>query len=199
VISAPQILIAFRAVCAPAIFVLACFRFPGVLLAAIVGVAFVTDVLDGMLARRFGTVTPSLRLADTIVDTVFYVAAAIALKVAVPTAYSGLWFPLVVLIVVHVSRTTFELTKFGRVAPYHMWSSKALGVLIVAALISVFVSGTPNALVAVALWAGIINELEGFAASALLREWRADVPSVVHAYKWRVGVNSTTPQLPIPN
>ena len=183
-ISQPQILIAFRAACAPAIFVLACFEFPGVVLAAVLVAAFLSDVFDGVLARRKGTATPGLRLADTIVDTIFYVAAAIALKVAVPGAYRGLWLPLVLLIVLHVSRSTFELTKYGRIASYHMWSSRFLGVLLAAAFGYAFATGRPTLLVACAMWVAIVNEIEGFAASAILPAWRTDVPSLVHAFRY---------------
>jgi CDP-diacylglycerol--glycerol-3-phosphate 3-phosphatidyltransferase len=183
VISAPQILIAFRATCAPVLFVLACYRFPGIVLAAVVVAAFLSDVFDGMIARATGAATPALRYADTIVDTVFYIAAAVALRIAVPGAYRGLWLPLVTLIVVHVSRSTFELTKYGRVASYHMWSSKVLGAVLVAALVTAFVSGRPTVLLGVGLWLGVFNELEGFIASLFLTEWRCDVPTVFHALR----------------
>lgn len=180
-ISAPQLLIAFRAACAPAIFVLACYRFSGAMLAAVVAAACLSDIFDGMIARRHGTATPALRYADTIVDTIFFVAAAIALGIAVPRAYQGHWLPLVTLIVIHVSRSTFELTKYGRIAPYHMWSSKVLGLLLAVALATAFATGRPTALLGVALWFGVVNELEGFLASLLLRQWRCDVPSIFHA------------------
>lgn len=180
-ISAPQLLIAFRAACAPAIFVLACYRFPGFVLGAIVVLACLSDIFDGMVARRTGTATPALRYADTIVDTIFFVAAAASLGIAVPRAYQGHWLPLVTLIVVHVSRSTFELTKYGRIAPYHMWSSKLLGLLLVAALVTAFATGRPTPLLGIALWFGVINELEGFLASLVLRQWRCDVPTIFHA------------------
>lgn len=180
-LSAPQLLVAFRAACAPALFVLACFRFSGGVLAAIVVAAVISDVLDGMVARRTGTATDALRHADTIVDTIFFVGAAIALRVAVPHAYEGLWLPLVALIVVHVSRSTYELTKYGRLAAYHMWSSKALGLLLVAALVTAFLTGRPTPLLGAGLWFGVINELEGFLASVLLPVWRCDVPTIFHA------------------
>lgn len=185
VISSPQILIAFRAACAPAIFALACFGFSGLILAGVLVAAFLSDVFDGVIARRRGIATPELRLADTIVDTVFYVAAAIALKIAVPGAYRGLWLPLVLLIVVHVSRATFELTKYGRIASYHMWSARVLGVVVVSALGYAFATGRPTVLLACAMWLAIANEIEGFAASAILPTWRSDVPSLVHACRWR--------------
>lgn len=180
-ISAPQILIAFRAACAPLIFVLACFGFPGPLLAGVLVAAFLSDVIDGVLARRMGTATPGLRYADTIVDTVFYVTAAVAMRLAVPGAFDGVRLLVVALIIVHVSRATFELTKYGRIASYHMWSAKALGLLLAVAMGYGFATGQPTLLFTCALWLGIANELEGFAASAILPAWRADVPSVAHA------------------
>jgi len=126
-------------------------------------------------------VTPGLRHADTLVDTVFYVAAAVSLWVAVPTVFEGTSVPLALLIAIHVSRKTFELAKFGRIASYHMWSSKALGVLLLIAMATVFVTGRPSLLIPLTMWFGIANELEGFAASAILPIWTTDVPSLVHA------------------
>jgi CDP-diacylglycerol--glycerol-3-phosphate 3-phosphatidyltransferase len=180
-LSPPEVLIAFRAACAPAIFVLACFGVPGPLLAGVLLAAFLSDVFDGVVARRMGIATAALRRADTLVDTAFCVAAAVALRISVPGAFRGTALPLAFLIVVHVSRATFELAKFGRVAAYHMWSSKALGLLMLIAMASAFVTAQPNMLIAVTLWAGVLNEIEGFIASIILPAWTADVPSVLHA------------------
>ena len=182
VLSAPEVLIAFRAACAPTIFVLACFGFPGPLLAGVLLAAFVSDIFDGVVARRLGLATAGLRQADTLVDTAFYIAAAVALYIAVPRVFSGATVPLTLLIVAHVSRTTFELTKYGRIASYHMWSSKALGVVMVTAMTVGFLTGRPNGLVTVTLWFAVLNELEGFVASLILPSWQVDVPSVVHAW-----------------
>lgn len=183
VIWLPKLLIAFRAACAPLIVVLACFGVPGPLLAAVLGAAFLSDVFDGVIARRLGTATPGLRYSDTIVDTVFYVAAAAALKIAAPGAFDGAGLLLIALVTLHVSRTTFELTKYGRMASYHMWSAKALGLLLAAALAYGFVTARPSLILTSALWVGIGNQLEGFAASAVLPTWRSDVPSIVHAVR----------------
>jgi CDP-diacylglycerol--glycerol-3-phosphate 3-phosphatidyltransferase len=191
VLSPPEVLIAFRAFAAPAIFVLACFEYPGPVLAGVVLAAFASDVLDGIVARRrMGLATPRLRHADTLVDTVFYAAAAVALRIAVPATFAGLALPVSLLVAVHVSRATFELSKFGRLSAYHMWSSKALGIVIVLTMTMVFLTGRPTGLVAIALWMGVINELEGFWTSAILPVWVADVPSVVHALR-RAGPGQT--------
>jgi len=186
VLSPPEVLVAFRAACAPAIFALACFGFPGPLLAGVLLAAFLSDVFDGIVARRMGLGTGGLRHADTLVDTWFYVAAAVAMRIAVPGAFDGAGLPLALLIAVHVSRKTFELAKFGRIASYHMWSSKALGVVIMLTMTTVFLTGSPSLLVPLALWLGLANELEGFVASVVLPEWTADVASAIHACQMRV-------------
>ncbi len=180
-LSPPVVLVAFRAACAPAIFVLAGLGVPGPVLAGVLLAAFLSDVFDGVIARRMGIATAALRRADTLVDTAFYVAAAVALRISVPDAFHGTALALAFLIVVHVSRATFELAKFGRLAAYHMWSSKALGLLMLIAMASAFVTAQPGMLIAVTLWAGVLNEIEGFMASIILPAWTADVPSLLHA------------------
>lgn len=184
-LSAPELLIVFRAFCGPALFVLACFRFNGWILTLVLAAGVLSDIFDGIIARRTGTATASLRMADTIVDTMFYAAAGLAAGVAVPGAYDGAWLPLSLLIAVHVSRTTFEMIKFGRVASYHMWSSKILGLWLALALGVGFGTGGPTVLLPIGLWLGVANELEGFAASAILPAWRCDVPSLLHALRGR--------------
>jgi CDP-diacylglycerol--glycerol-3-phosphate 3-phosphatidyltransferase len=197
VLSPPEVLIAFRAACAPAMFVLACFGVPGPVLAGVLLSAFLSDVFDGIVARRMGIATAALRRADTLVDTAFYVAAAVALRLSVRDVFDGAAVPLALLIAVHVSRATFELAKFGRLAAYHMWSSKALGVLMLIAMTTVFLTTRPSPLVAVTLWAGVLNELEGFAASVMLAAWTADVPSIVHACLLRrISAAATDPSRP---
>jgi CDP-diacylglycerol--glycerol-3-phosphate 3-phosphatidyltransferase len=186
VVSVPALLMAFRAVAGAALFVLACFGFPGRLLATLLAAGFVTDVIDTRLARRMGLATPALRHADTLVDTVFYAAAAAAMWVAVPGAFAGAGFELLALITIHVSRATFELAKYGRVASYHMWSAQLLGVVLAVAIAWSFVAGVPHPLVRWALWLAIANEIEGFAASAVLPRWRADVPSLLHVLAGRM-------------
>lgn len=172
-------------------FVLACFGFSGPLLASILCAGFLSDVFDGVVARRMGVATVALRRADTLVDTVFYGTAATALWVAVPSAFDGASLPLALLIAMHVSRATFELAKFGRLTAYHMWSSKALGIVMLTAMTTVFLTGRPSVLVAITLWLAIANELEGFAASAILPRWRADVPTLLCA--WRARLDAAAP------
>lgn len=181
--SPPYVLIAFRAACAPLIVLFAWRSTPPFYLAAVVYAALVSDVFDGVVARRLGISTPALRHADTIVDTVFYLAAAAALVIVVPHAFASVESLLMVFVTIHIARAIFEVTKFGRVALYHMWSAKTFGLLLAAAFGYTFMTSRVNVLLAVALSVGIWNELEGVLTSVVLPSWQCDVPSVVHAVR----------------
>src|SRR4051812_2228545 len=49
---------------------------PGVAFAAVILIAFISDVFDGILARKLGVATAELRHLDSRVDLVFYATAA---------------------------------------------------------------------------------------------------------------------------
>jgi hypothetical protein len=45
--------------------------------------------------------------------------------------------------------------------------------------------------VAVPIYVGILVDLEGLAVSFVLRAWKSDVPSIVHAWRLRRGAPGT--------
>jgi phosphatidylserine synthase len=130
----------FRGLCGPAMFVLACFGFPGRVLAAVLIAGLVSDLLDVRIARRLGTINPSLRHADTLVDAVFYTSAAAATAISVPGAFDGAGFLLILLITVQVSRATLELTKHRRLASCHIWPAQLLGLVLAVTMAWVLVA-----------------------------------------------------------
>ena len=50
--------------------------------------AFLSDVFDGILARRLNVATPDLRRLDSIADSTFYLAALLAALLAAWHLYS---------------------------------------------------------------------------------------------------------------
>jgi CDP-diacylglycerol--glycerol-3-phosphate 3-phosphatidyltransferase len=147
--------------------------------------AFVSDVFDGVVARRLGVATPGLRRLDSAADSIFYVGALLAawhLHADAIRAHVG---ALVVLAALEIARYAFDLRKFGKEASYHMWSSRLWGVALFAAFFALLVFGDGRVAVPAAIWIGIICDLEGLAISATLREWRTDVPTLWHARRLR--------------
>jgi phosphatidylglycerophosphate synthase len=173
-----------RLALAPALVVLARTGAPGLLLAAALVAGFVSDVLDGVVARRAGVVTPFLRRLDSSVDTVFYLGVAYAAWHRHPDELRALALPILIVIGAEVLNYALAYAKFRREASYHARSAKLWGLLLFLALLTLLAAGS-GALLPVALAAGLLAEAETLAITLVLRGWRHDVPSVWNALRVR--------------
>lgn len=183
--STPVLLTALRALLAPVVLLLSLYApWPGAFAACLI-VAFLSDIFDGVLARRFGVATADLRRLDSAADTVFYAACLFAAWHLLPATITQRLVPLAVLAALEVTRYAVDFLKFRREASYHMWSSKLWGVALFVGFFSVLVLGSSGVAVSCAIYVGIVADLEGLAISIVLTRWKADVPSLVHALRER--------------
>ena len=173
-----------RLALAPVLVVLARGGAPGLVLAGMLITGFVSDVLDGVVARHAGVVTPFLRRLDSSVDTVFYLGVAYAAWHRHPDALRALAWPIGAVIVGEALNYAAAYAKFRREASYHARSAKLWGLLLFLALLLLFATGSA-ALLPVALVAGMLAEAETLAITLVLRRWRHDVPSVWNARRVR--------------
>ena len=183
--SLPLILTALRALLGPVMIYLALLWPSRSAFGTCLIAAFLSDVFDGILARRLNVATPNLRRLDSIADTIFYLSAIFAAWRLHPSAITERFAPLLVLCGLELIRYVFDFAKFGREASYHMWSSKLWGVALFVGfftLLALDITGLP---VSVAIYIGIAADLEGLAISIVLREWKTDVPTILHAFKLR--------------
>ena len=147
--------------------------------ALVLALGFISDIYDGIIARRFGVATAGLRRLDSAVDTVFYLAAAFCLWRLRPDAIISHRWLIVAVIGTLLIAHAFEVWKFGREASYHAWLAKAWGAALFAALVFLFVAGD-DWLLPIALWIGVASHVENFLITLRLSEIRSDVRSVFH-------------------
>ena len=182
----PIALTALRALLGPVVVLLAIFHPSRPAFGVCLIVAFLSDVFDGIVARRMKVATPNLRRLDSMADTIFYLCAAFAVWHLHASAIERQMFALIALLLLEVARYVFDLRKFGREASYHMWSSKLWGIALFAAVFSLLALGASGIAITVAIYLGIIADIEGLAISVILVEWETDIPTFVHAYQRRV-------------
>jgi len=186
----PLALTALRALLAPVVVLLAIFHPSQPAFGACLIVAFLSDVFDGILARRLNVATPDLRRLDSITDTIFYVCTALAVWHLYPSVISLHMTALTALVGLEAARYIFDFRKFGREASYHMWSSKLWGIALFVGIFSLLVFGSSGIAVSAAIYLGIIADIEGLVISIIIREWKSDIPTFVHAYRQRVTIES---------
>lgn len=181
----PLSLTLLRAVLGPVVLALAV-GYPNKFLFGVCLVAaFLSDVFDGIIARRLNIATPTLRRLDSVADSIFYVCAAVAAWLLYPDVIKQHLTALAVLVCLELVRYVFDYAKFKREAAYHMWSSKLWGIFLFLGFLSLLGFGNGGVLVSLAIYVGIIADLEGIAISMIIREWKNDIPSVVHAMEVR--------------
>jgi CDP-diacylglycerol--glycerol-3-phosphate 3-phosphatidyltransferase len=181
----PWAMAAVRAMLGPLLIAGARSGWNGFALAGIVLSALLSDIFDGVLARRWGCDTAAVRLFDTLADTVFYLCTAIALWFGAGHVLRGYGPLLVGLAAFEGFRFAFDAWKFGKPASYHSYLAKTWGLVLASAIIAGFALGRTNVLVPWALWIGVLCNLEGLAMSLMLPVWHRDVKTLAAAWRLR--------------
>jgi CDP-diacylglycerol--glycerol-3-phosphate 3-phosphatidyltransferase len=179
-------MVAFRAMLGPVLALVAAWVVhPQVWLGAMIAAGFFSDVYDGILARRWGTETAALRVADTIADTLFYLSVLVAIVVRHWPVLRERILLLAVLLALEALRMVFDWIKFGRMSSYHSYAAKVWGILLATATFALLCFDRGFWLIAVAIVWGIVCDLEGLAMSAILPEWTYNVKTLRRAIALR--------------
>jgi phosphatidylglycerophosphate synthase len=148
-------------------------------------IAFLSDIFDGIIARRLNMATPALRRFDSAADSVFYIAALFAAWRLYPAELDQHLAVLGLLVALELVRYAVDFVKFRQAASYHMWSSKLWGICLFVGFFSLLAMGRGGLPVSIAIYAGIVADLEGLAISCVLRKQGTDVASLLHALRTR--------------
>jgi len=165
----------------------------GLGLAALVVTALVSDIFDGVLARRWKCDTAAVRLFDTIADTIFYLCAGIALWIGQPQIWANHAGLLAALLGIEAVRWAIEFRKFGKPASYHSYLAKAWGLALATGIVAVFAMQRDSVLLTIGLAMGLVSNAEGLAMSLILPVWRRDVKTFAAAWTIRKGIAATEP------
>ncbi|HSM86134.1 MAG TPA: CDP-alcohol phosphatidyltransferase family protein [Candidatus Limnocylindrales bacterium] len=185
----PVLLVSFRAALGPVTILCGLLSRRGFLLTACIGLALLSDVLDGALARRWHRDTENLRRWDTRADTFFYACVLLLILLRHPSALERRWVLIAGLITAEALQHVFAAAKYGRHASYHSILSKIWGLMMAAAMAALLGFGSDNWFLDLTIAWGILCNLQGLAMSLLLPTWHRDVPTLFHALRLRAARN----------
>jgi CDP-diacylglycerol--glycerol-3-phosphate 3-phosphatidyltransferase len=137
-----------------------------------------------------GTATAGLRRLDSSVDTVFYLAIAVAAWTLHRAEMARVLALVAVVIGTELATNALAWLRFRREASYHAWSARVFGLVLFAALLWLFAAGSA-ALVVPALIVGLVSHVENAAITLVLPAWRHDVGSIAAAWRIRQASLST--------
>ncbi len=183
----PVILIVFRFFLTPVILCLGYFykKEYRVLVVILLFLGLLSDVLDGIIARKQQVSSATLRRLDSQVDMIFWLSAGFTAWFIWPDVISNNRVVIYALIGMEALCYLVSILRFGKETCTHAYLSKFWGLTLLAAFTDLILNGNAGFLFMLCLTAGIISHLDRILITLILPAWQHDVPSAYHAYRIR--------------
>jgi CDP-diacylglycerol--glycerol-3-phosphate 3-phosphatidyltransferase len=174
----PFALTTLRLLLGPVALACALTNFPRRVYLPILVTGTLSDIYDGILARRFGVATPALRRYDSVTDVIYYLfILAAAFLLCKPVVMQN--WPLIGLILISEAGSILvSYMRFGKYPAAHSYLAKFYGLCLLAALIALLVFNAGSwAIFALAVIA-LITNVEIIAIHFLMNTPPVDVRSI---------------------
>lgn len=153
--------------------------------AGLLAVGVLSDIFDGVIARRLDCVSDNLRTFDSRADVVFWLCATASVLILHPRLAGVLWLPVAVLALMELTAHAVSFARFRKEASPHHLLSKLFGLALWALLTQLLVSGTGGVLLTIAFAIGVASQIEALAIMLILPAWRCDIRNVGEALALR--------------
>jgi len=185
----PYILIAIRFFLAPVIFFLAYVkgeesRF---LILALMFIGLLTDIFDGIIARKVGVSTEKLRRLDSQVDLIFWLSLGLATYFLNTELIKSHWQSIALIFIMEALCYIISILKFGKETCTHAFLSKMWGLSLLIAFTYLIGFQQAGWAFYLTITLGIISHIDVILIILILPKWQYDVPSFHHAWEIRQG------------
>lgn len=150
-------------------------------------IGLLTDIFDGIIARKLNISTQKLRRLDSTIDQVFFVSVIASAYIQCPEFFKSNALLFYILIGTEALTYIVCYLKFKKEIATHSMGAKIWTLVLFSTLIQVILQCKSQALFAVCFWLGILTRFEIIAIILALKNWTNDVPSFYHALKLRKG------------
>jgi phosphatidylglycerophosphate synthase len=150
-------------------------------------IGLLTDIFDGIIARKLEISSERLRRLDSNIDQVFFISVALATYIQYPDFFKSNALKIIVLLAFEALTYITSYIKFKKEIATHTIGAKIWTLLLFATLIQVILKGNSIIFFELCFWIGIITRLEIIAIVLTLKNWTNDVPSIYQAIKIRKG------------
>ena len=180
----PAGLIACRVVLGPCLGWLAGHEPSAWVVISVLTAAMLSDLFDGIIARRLGIATAKLRVADSRADAWFFLCVGWSAWLAAPDVIRAYSTPLLASVSLQLFSYVYDLVRYHRITSLHAYSAKVWGfsLYVTSGALIAFHFG---ALIWVSFALGLVSFADAAAIKLLLPGWRHDVLSCAHAYRQR--------------
>jgi len=185
----PYLLIATRFILAPVILLLAFFKGmeSGFLIVALMYFGLLTDIFDGIIARKVGVSSEKLRRMDSQTDLVFWLSLGFAAYLLNPELIKNEWRGVLLIIIMEALCYMVSIWKFGKETCTHAFLSKMWGLSLLIAFTYLIGFQQTGWAFYLTVGLGFVSHIDVILIILLLPKWQYDVPSSYHAWRIRNG------------
>ncbi len=186
----PQLLILFRLLLGPIMIVLT-YKFGDSIRLELVFMLFLgilSDIFDGIIARKLSVSSEKLRRMDSQTDLIFWLCTAWCSWLLNPEIIIENKFSIIIIFTMEALTYVISILKFGKETCTHAILSKLWGITLLVAFTGLIGFGYAGFTFASAIIFGIIGHVDVFLIIFLLPKWTHDVPSCYHAFLIRKGI-----------
>lgn len=152
----------------------------------LLAVSFLTDAVDGYMARRFRVTSTQGSKLDSVADDLTVVVAIIGLILLRPGFIREQYAVIIPLLVLYIGQTTLALVRYGKISSFHTYLAKGAAVLQgVFLVLAFFAEPIVPLFYAVALLTAI-DLLEEAVLVVLLPRWQVNVKGLYWVWKKKV-------------
>ncbi|MDQ2866843.1 MAG: CDP-alcohol phosphatidyltransferase family protein [Verrucomicrobiota bacterium] len=177
-IAIPLTLTFLRLALGPLAIVLACAHAPRMIFAPLLLAGMLSDIFDGVLARKFGVVRPWLRRFDSATDIIYYLCIFVATWLVAGAVLRASWLYLALIIGSEALCLIVSWMRFGVMPATHCYSAKIYGLALCGVFVAVLAFGAGATAFAILAIFALVANAEVIAVLLLAREAPVDVPTV---------------------
>jgi len=187
----PILLIVFRLLLAPIILSLAYFFGESTksIIITLMYLGLLSDILDGIIARKQNISSEKLRRMDSQTDMIFWFSLGISTWILNPTLISNHYIAIWSILIMELSCYIISILKFKKETCTHAFLSKLWGITLLIAFTSLIGYNHAGIPFTLAIVMGLISHIDVILIILILPKWTHDVPSAYHAYLIRKGIH----------
>jgi CDP-diacylglycerol--glycerol-3-phosphate 3-phosphatidyltransferase len=185
----PYMLIGIRFLLAPVIISLAYFKGEQsrTLILILMYLGLLTDIFDGIIARKTGVSSERLRRLDSQTDLIFWLSLGFACYFLNPELMQKHWIGILLIFIMEALCYIVSFWKFGKETCTHAFLSKMWGLSLLIAFTYLIGFQQTGWAFYLTVGLGFISHVDVILIILLLPKWQYDVPSSYHAWEIRKG------------
>ncbi|KKO92591.1 CDP-alcohol phosphatidyltransferase [Sphingobacterium sp. Ag1] len=150
-------------------------------------IGLLSDIFDGIIARRLAVSTALLRRWDSSVDLLFFACITWASYLSCPQFFKDHATLILILVGSEIVTYIISFVKFKKEIATHSIGAKVWTLFLFAFLVELLLHCQSTILFQLTIWLGLLTRLEIIAIILTLRNWSNDIPSIYHAIQLRKG------------